>query len=385
MIYSYLRQHPVSGTLFAAVVSWIGATTPVYCQTCPTEVETEGNSTIIIGPTLSVSSCPMFDQGYMRLGDTIQIDARAELSGHCKYQVLSGVPPECTVINGNGQGEFRTVNNIAVKYYRPGSTFEYSLGTINGKNPDTGTTPYYMPTLDSTNPTNSTGPKMYQMALFGEYSFNVQAFVNTTMCNIGPNLSSKPSKTVYAVDCVPVFKQHEDSPYRVVRLPENPTTPFKIFPPSGPLTTAAEAARDTLNKILAEQGINVQFAVGSCQISDHAYCIRVQEQFAGGSCAQTQWTGDPVTGDVNSSPLMSIPDDSWDQPYLNYLVVHELTHLLGLDEPDCPRHKTVLWGGLCGAIPNETPAPATGPTPSDLLPIKKTSYGNASVLTCPLY
>ena len=96
---------------------------PVECQggSCPTFVITPGY-TIVTGPTLHVGTCPVVDGAYV-LGDAnIRIDARGETTGHCKYQLLSGSPPVCTVVNGGGNGEDKTVNAIAVRYFKPGNS-----------------------------------------------------------------------------------------------------------------------------------------------------------------------------------------------------------------------------------------------------------------------
>jgi hypothetical protein len=225
------------------------------------------------------------------------------------------------------------------------------------------------------------------MALFGEYSFSVQAFVNTTICNIGPSVSTKPSKTVHAVDCVPNMSTDATSG-KIVRLQDNGTT-YKIYPPSGPLTTAVDAAITTWNAILTAQGINLQFERAACAVSDPTCTIVAEEPTPGnpaGCGSIGPINGHPITGYIDQSTRLRIRDDAWPQDYLDHAVTHEIAHLLGLGNTNCPVHKSMMWGGQpCGALPATTPAPATTPTPSDTYSLKKSSYGNASTFTCPMY
>jgi hypothetical protein len=303
-------------------------------------------------------------------------------SGHCRRQILSGWPPVCTVTYEAD----RTVNGIFPKYFRPGSTLEYLISPIYGKNPATGGTPYYTPVLDSTDLAASTGPRSYTPYYEGIHQLSVQATINTTTCNIQPNLSAKPAVSIYAVKCLPKFEsqQNPDDTVVIVHLPENSQQTIKVYAPAGPLTTAAQAAVNAWNSALQANGINVTMQLGACAVADQAYCVRVQEEATSDfGCAQIIHHGDPSTGVTDSSPLIRVPDDSWDQQYLNFLLAHELGHAVGLDENDCAADKTVMWGGVspCGQFPTGTPA--VMPTASDAVAAAMTPYRNGTTATCP--
>jgi hypothetical protein len=250
----------------------------------------------------------------------------------------------------------------------------------------------FRPVLDSTNAAESSGPVFLTPWLVGEHQVNTVASINTTVCNITPNQTSKQTLTFYAVDCRPKFhyQTFEDGNVVVPRLPQGPPeTPIKIHPYTPNLSTAVDAAIAALNPKLASAGINVTLVNEPCAIADGGRCVRVNEAPPLlGACggARNQFT-DPATGYYNTSPLVEIRDDSWDQAYLNWIVTHELTHLLGLANSDCPVDKSVMWGGdlPCGVFPTPPPTAATIPTPSDVLAIEKGAYKNGVTATCPLW
>lgn len=169
------RATLVIAALGIVFVLWPGEGT-VFCQSCPKYVVTGGNTTILVGPILNQGECPVNDKGYVMTSEWIKVDVRAQVSGHCTYQLLSGNPLQCTVI----ADQDRTVNTIFGKYFRPGSTFEYSLGNIGGT--DAAGLITYRPILDSRIVGESTGPLFYMPLLVGEYRFNAQASINGTIC-----------------------------------------------------------------------------------------------------------------------------------------------------------------------------------------------------------
>jgi len=322
---------------------------------------------------------------WVQTGEVVQVDGRAEVSGHCTTQLIFGNPAIC---QPNGQYD-RTVNNIALKYFQPGNTFEFSMGQIFGKNPQTGGTPWYTQLLDSTDTAGSTGPKTYSSYLFGEHKINAQMFVNTTPCNITPGTSSKFTANYYLVPCLPNFN---DNNGQITHLPETENPKIKIYGPDPlahpELYTAVGHAMGYWRAKLSGWGIHIDFQQGPCAEADMGLCIRVAWETPlvnSIACAeQVNVHTDPNTGVVNTSPYIRVRPNVWSQAYLDFLMTHELGHLLGLDSPSCTNDKTVMWEAQsqCGAFPQG--AYATQPTDSDGIESAKGAYGSASVATCPI-
>jgi hypothetical protein len=72
----------------------------------------------------------------------------------------------------------------------------YPVGGVYGKNPITGLGTF-LHVLDTTQ-TNSTGPLTYGIVSAGQYALHLQANINTTACNIPPNVIPQVDITVYA-------------------------------------------------------------------------------------------------------------------------------------------------------------------------------------------
>jgi hypothetical protein len=344
--------------------------------------------TNVVGPSLRVDACPVVDGAYV-LGDAnIRIDARGEASGHCNFQLLSGSPPICTVVNGGGNGDDKTVNSIAVRYYKPANSTEFTLGKIDGKNPATGQTPYFMQVVDSTDTAASTGPKWYIPGLGnpGEHRIAVWTLANTTICNIQPATSPTSSSRINAVSCLPRFNLTFDpSGDPVIAHVQEGAEKIKIYPPEGKLRIAAEAAASAWSAGLKARGINIDFETAACAASDPR-CIRVSEESPGAdNCAGAVIPGVTPEGYPSASPLLRIASSGWDQDYLNFLLTHELGHLFGLNNSTCPVDRSVMWGGHsnCGEFPAAPPTPSTVPTPSDFVAAATTGYRNGTTATCP--
>jgi hypothetical protein len=205
---------------------------------CPTYVATQGNDTSMTAPTLTAAGCSITDGNYVRTDQTVLVHGRGQVSGHCRVQYLSGYPLAC---NPSSETD-RTINNIHLRYIAPGMTSEFSMGNIWGKNPSTGTTPYYTQTLDSANTVSSTGPLSYSLGAtrFGRNQISAEMWVNITNCNILPQTSPKQTVVFHAVKCLPTFNQDVNG--KVLHLPESTAAhPIKVSVPEGHLADAVDA------------------------------------------------------------------------------------------------------------------------------------------------
>jgi murein endopeptidase len=133
---------------------------------------------------------------YVRPFTTLRLDAIATASGQCQIMVpdTKVTPPACVP---SAIVEERTINHI---YSWVDITSNSQNGTVYpgqvfGKNPN-GTTAFWH-VLDTTQ-TNSTGPLYFGIGLAGSYALHFQANINTTACNIQPNVTPQADITVHA-------------------------------------------------------------------------------------------------------------------------------------------------------------------------------------------
>jgi hypothetical protein len=351
-------------------------------QTCEPEIETEGNlSELVDPPKVLRENCVLQQNSYVEIHPDIKIHGRADVSGHCIRQILSGYPPVCQVY----YDQYRTIAGISVHYQIPGEGDTwFSAGPIYGKNPSTGATMAVRPTLNSEDLVNSFGPRSIGLSALGKWTIREQSTINTTLCNIGPSTSPVRLLSFYAVWCAPIFDPNNE------RLPIGQT--IKISSESA-FAQAAEAAAQGWETILNSYGISIDFSAEPCASGTNPYCIWVvqapiPENPTACSAVRTNYD---QTGLINQSSTIVIPNTSNDPERLVQLISHELGHLLGLEDKLCGRDKSVMWtpeleGGPCDYTAANTTEALTA-TITDALPVANSVYppsGEGSKATCPV-
>ncbi len=149
-------------------------------------VETPGGVTLADGDNTAALNLPP--------GTSLKIQAIGTADGYCQLKTCGD--PECfTCIDlPNGRTE-RTVNSIHVNVfidstYANANGWNY-LGAIYGKDPVSGVTKDYH-VLNSTNLTNSTGPRPHMPSAAGAYKYRITGNINTTACDLQPSAFPQP-------------------------------------------------------------------------------------------------------------------------------------------------------------------------------------------------
>ncbi len=174
----------------ALILLWLPAAT-VQAQTCP-NIPSGGGESLSASISINATGQPVSDQGLVPAGTVVRIDAVATAFGNCTGMACCCVP--------TGAVYNRTVGQIVMTAdisTTTGLNGFYSLGSVFGKNPD-GTTANWN-VLD-TQASNSTGPKYLNLSHPGTYEVHIQAFINTTPCNMQPNQTQMITITLQAGD-----------------------------------------------------------------------------------------------------------------------------------------------------------------------------------------
>ncbi|MGH9873572.1 MAG: DUF6531 domain-containing protein [Pyrinomonadaceae bacterium] len=202
---SVLKQLPttirfVSATLATALLGGclmvFATAATVKAQTCE-DVPSGGGESLSASITINGSGVPVTNEMELPIQTQLRIDAVATAYGSC-----TDMEWQCNGSCSCSAGPIytRTVNHISVSYDASTSgslNGTYSLGSVFGLNPN-GTTAFWN-VLD-TQAANSTGPKYFTLSVQGTYTFHIQAFINTTICDIQPGETQTINITVQVGD-----------------------------------------------------------------------------------------------------------------------------------------------------------------------------------------
>lgn len=361
---------------------------PVRAQ-CP-NVPADGNRTDIEGFLLADGWCTengeasdnwLPNGGYMRIDTALAAHSWAETSGKCYWGRFVWPPGYCDVWPNP---ELRTVNHINIVVDPP--TVSPTTHSVWAFKPGTTQTEYRQH-VDTREPGTTSGPIVQEgFPTVGKWDFRFASVINTTNCSIQPSQSEIKEKSVYAVECLPVFAAVGDGP--INRVPTDGE--LKISVPSGPLTIAVGAGNSGWTTGLGSAGMPVNIVTGACAPAS-PYCVQVEVRHPPNNpmaCAETQRGGagpDGVTT-IGSKIFVHPTHTGWSQNYLNWLMNHEMGHLFGLrNTNNCAENgKTVMDGNEqtpvpCGTFPASY---SPTPTPSDALAAARTPYGDGPRKMC---
>lgn len=146
--------------------------------------------------TTQTTNCPVTDGMYVRPSTTLRLDAIATAYGQCQIVVMDCTGASCVCVPSSTIYE-RVLGHIyswvdITSQYQNGT---FAVGRVYGKGPN-GTTAF-LHVLDTTQP-NTTGPLSFRIPYPGEYSLHFQGNINTTPCNILPNVTPQVDIMVHA-------------------------------------------------------------------------------------------------------------------------------------------------------------------------------------------
>lgn len=298
------------------------------------------------------------------------MDAR-RLAATANVRSSAAPPPSCQVFVDRD----RNVDQIYNDWFLPGQTNPSFVGSMFGRADPT--------TLDTEDLATSWGPLAKVIAAFGEYRLRQQAVIDTTSCYILPDRSEIASIDFFSVNCLPIWEMWDADNIRRLSL-DGPI----ILNADSALANAAAAAGSAWQQALGQAGLSATFVPGTCAISD-PHCIfltQAPHPTRPTACAGLIVNGvTPTTGVISASTNIYVPNRSYTDEEKVRLIIHELGHLLGLEDRGCYAH-SIMWtpeilqSEDCHFLPSQA---ATTPTPNDTLPIAKTVYGLGARSVCP--
>lgn len=163
--------------------------------TCP-DTPSGGGQTMSASAKTQTTNCPVTNGMYVRSFTTLRLDAIATANGQCQITGLQCTGASCVCVPTQYIQE-RTINNIHmwVDITNQSQNGTYTIGRVYGKNAN-GTTGFFH-VLDTTQP-DSSGPLYLGVSSAGEYRLHFQGLINTTACNIQPNVTPQVDIMVHA-------------------------------------------------------------------------------------------------------------------------------------------------------------------------------------------
>ena len=194
----------------------LASPSPIYAGGMCPDSPSGGGQTMSATATKG-TNCSVTNGMYVRPFTTLRLDAIATAFGQCQI-----VLPHCTtagcVCVPSATIQERTINHIYswVDITSQSLNATYPVGRVYGKNPN-GTGAFWH-VLDTTQ-SNSTGPINFGVGTAGQYALHLQANINTTACNITPNVTPQVDITVYARTTLHRGERTNGSLVGAVRLP----------------------------------------------------------------------------------------------------------------------------------------------------------------------
>ncbi len=336
----------------------------VHAQSCPLFVP-EGVTPATLDTFVRKTdlTCQAVDGVYMLQYQQVRLDSVGTEYGTCLNQTWN-----CEFI----KREERDVNHTdsAVEYQLDGYGSFLWGGYYSAIRPLVGSG---LHVLDSRN-ADTNGPPIATLSYVGTTKFSFQSGLNATNCNISPRYGPLKTLSINVVKCLPKFWMTERGLEHVQAGPVTIYVPPELAGTSVDL--AAGHARDVWNTRLHDYGNPVTISLSYFECSGPG-CIHLEEgpppPNSPSNCGETWSAADSSQGAWQSPAHVRVREtwSSWtDQTFLDWLLAHEMGHALGLDENNCPLASSLMGPfNACGQHMN-----STGPSVSDGMPVKKTTY-----------
>ena len=268
------------------------------------------------------------DDGFVKGGTAIKIDAHATVTGVCQHRYGSIV----------AQQWLRGISAIGITYVTPVGS-EYSPRFPSGS---------YVQDYDTRAPNGGYGSLSKTPGITGTYRIDFQTHFDFTNCQIQPTTSAVVSTVFHVVPCEPEWYL-AGNPSVQVHLPRSTITLYvppamwsKMVGTNIPATGPAALAVSDWNTKMAGTGLTIEI--------DNAPCG------SGGDCIEMETTNDSIdgcaefapssinltTGEIQGASAMRFPASTWaaaSDARLRRTVAHELGHALGWPITLARRHK----------------------------------------------
>ncbi len=235
---------------------------------------------------------------------------------------------------------------------------------------------YHYQTLD-TRP--GQGVQLYPSEI-GRYRFTFQSSAYATNCTAAAD-SSLTEKTLNVTGCLPTWAK--DANGNLDQFPAD-GTPIKVMYPAN-LDGPVRAGITAWNNRLAQWGLNnVQLAAssGGCAVTD-PYCISIDSKILDDPTACGSFQGFPGNNGVYTNrSLVWLKNgyDNWTSDFQQWVIDHEIGHLLGLNHADsCSIGTSVMKRTSCGGDIGSNSITATD---NDAMAVARTVYQGGPQKTC---
>jgi len=327
-----------------------------------------------LGPTCSNGTHTVPNQGFVKSGTRVFIDAKQTVSGHCDFYIGAAYY----------WSEYRWITYIVWEPTPPGGLNYYAGGPATATDTQT---------YDTRNPGSGNSGTFRDLAGVGKWTLDVHGTMYTTPC-LYPTASTTVRQQVNVMTCQPKWAKI-GNPAKTHHLP---ATTIYIFVPESMYTRlvgnnsdgpAVQAANDW-STIL--DGVGPQFEVTDVDCGSGPNCISLEEtndSIAG--CAA--WQGglpNYSTGEItSSSSTMKFPAATWanaSDERLRRTINHELGHGLGMEhnhpqnnQPGCTGAESIMGAqSSCTTLGTLSATPTT----QDSLQTTTSPYGNDEETVC---
>jgi hypothetical protein len=312
--------------------------------------------------------------GYVKFADSYRVGVRVEVTGHCQASVWNPIPFPGACFDG----ELRVRNVGGTSLFDSYQPFPH-FGNVQPSNAFT------IQYVNTTGPvgTLSTGAPWAFVTVEGSHVITSVTSWNITGCNFTPlNFVQDAPFKAHVVRCLPQWQKQADGDQ--IKLSKTAISVYIDPRLNARMRGAVEDAVEIWDDILGP--LPTLTVTGTPCVTPTATCITARTADPGdvnypAECAITDF-GQAADGGILSPVMKFLPESAtWSVEADRHWALHELTHLLGLDESSssCPNSQSLMKPVACNAS-----GTLQAPTISDRLPVLNSSYGNDPTVACPV-